>query len=190
MADYSRFSKPLAKLIFSTSDPVAYKIHILFDGDPEVQNKTLKEYIYLKCFLCIVKMRSVTENAPESTKKVTEGIIDEIMNTLERGFQNDCFSDYKCNITELINRANYYYANVDFENGNTVCREFINSIGIENIAYFNIDIFQLNELISEASALIDATITQCSKNKPSSGCGCTSAIACFTLLIVALFIVL
>ena len=184
MADYSRYSHPVSQLIFTTSDQVASKLYILFDGSNIIQSKVLKEYIYLKCFLCIVKMRNIVSDSPENVKKVTEDILSEIIHLLDQGFKRDIFSNYGCNINELTTRINYYYSRVDFDNDNTMCQEFIGVIGIDNIVRFNLDIFQINELINECSQLIDEKLLQCAKSKSQSGCGCTSAIACFGLIAI------
>lgn len=191
MTDCRRYSIPVSKMIFTTSDQGALLLHSLFGDDKIFCDYLLKEYIYLKSFIFVARLRCATINSSSKTKKVAEEVIQETFAILNQGFIND-YAGYGCNIQEMNERIAYYYAKTNLNDFNTVSAAFIDVVGNINCLYYKVPIQEVVKVSGLALTVVESTIAYCSQsgnnsNKAATGSGCLIPVL-LTIILLMFFI--
>ena len=178
MSVYSKYSIPMAKLVFSSSDNGAAHLYSWFSNDVATRDRVLKEYTYLKAYLVVAKLTAI-----EGYEDIGIEIVKEMYSVLNDAFNDDVIG-YGCNIYELGDRVAEYIENSDYSNLNTVTREFNDVIGIDVLVFNNVGIMDMHNVVCFIDNQISNVLVACSRKQKSSGC--LSTIACMLLLFIVL----
>lgn len=154
-----QFIKNLSKMIFTTSDVGSYKINSWLKDTPYL-DPFLKEYIYLKAYIAYVLCHeaSTINNVSE-----TDTILAHTYSELSTLFQSDV-AGYDCTYFEMMERLSEYTSNVDPQNPNTVCREFLKHVDTDLLITENI--LYVADLIDETRQNMHNTLMHITQQTP------------------------
>lgn len=191
MTDCRRYSLPMSKAIFTVLDKGAYTLHSLFEEDKRFCNHLLKEYIYLKAFIFVARLRASVSASPAKTKNVAEEVINETFAILDSGFRNDPLG-FGCSIVEMNERIKYYYSVSDLNNFDTIRSAFLDVIGSINCLYYHIPTTEVLKIPDLAFIYIDENIGICAasgkKTQTATGSGCLLPVLAWLLIVAILAI--
>ncbi len=173
----------IVKICFTTSDKGAYALHSLYKSNSAMHETAMKEYIYLKVFFAQVACARAIES--KAQEKEAHHIMVSIFTKMSEAFKSMPSSlNYGCNEEELADRISVYSQveiadSIDFSAIVQFYKVYVND---HSLLHQN----QLMVIFSQVYEDMVNKLASTANGSNGAGCGCTSVIACMSLLFAAL----